>query len=148
MIDDDFIVVDQSNLNGNPHVSGTRLTVFDIVLDCQDDGMDSVVKSSRLSRAQIRSVLIYCKEKRCVRGGSYCGGCSLRPAQDGVLNEKDFINRFSEIRFIESDDILLGDGQGMMIMPGSPETLSDNWKGQDGWLIAREVFQCLEDVFD
>ena len=141
--EDNFIVVDQDVLNGNPHVVGTRLTVFDIVSDCKYEGIDFFVNSSQLSRTQLHSVLGYCKDKLCDHDGGYCGGCSLRPVQDGVHDEEEFVNRFSEVRFTESDEVLSGNGEGVMVMPGTPETLSETWRGQDGWLIALDLFQCL-----
>ena len=139
------ILINKEVLNGNPYIEGTKLTVFDIVSDCKYDGIKTFLEASReLSVDDLRWVFEYCKLRQCEKGGSHCGGCSLRSEQDGIYNQEDFINRFAEIRFADSDKILKGTGQGMMIMPGTPESLPQNWRGEDGWLIAAELLDELD----
>ena len=53
----------------------------------------------------------------------------------------DFVNRFSEVRFVDSDRTVKGTGEGLILMPGTPEDLPETWRGVDGWLIAEELLK-------
>ena len=140
------IVATASTLNGNPHIQGTRLTVFDVVSACEHEGIGPILEESKdLSIGALRSVFKYCGSRRCDQEKSYCGGCSLRQSQDGVQNVEDFINLFAEVRFSRSDRVLKGTGSGIMYMPGTPEELPDNWRGEDGWMIASDLLEKLQD---
>ena len=134
------VKIDLSVMNGNPFLKGTRLTVFDIVYACKFEGLSAFFESYiNVSQDEIREVLSYCKNRKCDIDGSHCGGCSLRNAQDDVYSMKDFINRFAEIRFEDSENIIKGNGQGVMLMPGTPNNLHKHWRGEDTWLYAKEV---------
>ncbi len=137
------VVVNNQILNGNPYVEGTKLTVFDIVSDCKYDGIEVFLDSSAeiISIDDLRYVFEYCKTRQCDKDGGHCGGCTLRPQQDGIRNEKDFIARFAEVRFSGSNKVLNGSGSGVMVMPGTPEELPQTWRGEDGWLIASELLE-------
>ncbi len=139
-------VIVNNQINENPHLEGTKLTVFDIVLDCKHEGIDSFLNSlsEKISIYDLKNVFKYCKTRQCDNDGSHCGGCSLRPLQDGINNEKEFVNRFAEVRFVDSDEVLRGGGEGVMIMPGTPSELSQNWRGVDGWLIAAELLEKIK----
>ena len=143
------ILIDELNLNANPYLEGTRLTVFDIVSSCRSQGIERCLESAidlspDLSVGDLRSVFEYCQTRQCDSDGSHCGGCSLRHEQDGVHTQEDFINRFAEVHFVDSNTIVKGMGQGEMWMPGTPETLSQTWRGEDGWVMASELIRELE----
>lgn len=136
------ILVDSNILNGNPHLKGTRLTVFNVIMDCSYLGVAEFLETYEeysISFRQLIVVLEYCKSRQCDIDGGHCGGCSLRNIQDGILSKEDFINRFKEVRFTESNDIIEGDGEGTFYLKGYPEDLDENWKGENGWLIANEL---------
>ncbi len=140
------VVVDKNFLNGNPHFSGTRLSVFSIVSDCRHEGIGNYQDTyNEISINELAVALHYCQNKLCVSAGSFCGGCSLKNEQDGVHCKQDFINRFNEIRFIDSDEVIQGDGsEGTMVMLGTADDLVHTWKGEDGWLIAKDLLKKME----
>ena len=136
------VVIDPTNLSGNPHLEGTRWTVFDIVIACRYEGIDELKENPQeFTFADILTALRYCAERQCDKDTSYCGGCSLRNQQDGIHNMEDFVNRFAEVRFIDSDVVLVGSGEGTMVMSGTPEELPNLWKGEDGWRLASELVE-------
>lgn len=133
------IIVDNA-LNGNPRLSNKELTVLDVVSGCYYDSTDTFLSANpELTEGELVQVLEYCKNRRCDSSGGHCGGCSLRLPDDGVNNMNDFINRFSEIRFIESDEVIEGTGEGIMVMPGNRNELGSNWKGVNGWEMSGKI---------
>jgi len=139
------VIVDNDIVNGNPHLEGTRLTVFDIVFSCEQEGVSEFLENSiEVTATDLKYVLEYCKDRKCDKDLSHCGGCSLRALQDGIKNEEDFINRFAEIRFTDSDAVVNGGGEGIMLMPGTPETLCNTWQGDKGWLMASDLLDILK----
>jgi hypothetical protein len=58
---------------------------------------------------------------------------------DGINNMNDFINRFSEIKFIESYEVVEGTGEGVLVMPGNRNELGLNWKGVNGWDMTGKI---------
>ena len=140
------ILVNPSIANGNPYLVGTRLTVFDIVYSIENDSLNEfLVLHPHISQTAILEVLRYCSNLQCKGDKSYCGGCSLRQSQDGISSMEDFINRFSEIHFERSKEIIRGAGtEGIMLMPGTPEELPANWRSDDGWLMAKKILSDYE----
>ena len=138
------IAVKKDNVYGNPHLVGTRITVFDIVSDCNDNGIQQTMNDNSLSIETIELAFKYCSQLKCVLDGGHCGGCLLRNYQDKILTQEDFINRFSKVVFEDSDEIIQGNGEGVMIMPETPIELSENWIGQKTWLLASEQLSKLK----
>lgn len=142
------IRVDSKSENGNPQVEGTRLTVLDVVMDCSHYGIDGALNESGsavLTSSEIKIALTYCSRRDCYEEKSYCGGCSLRPMQDGIKCKEDFINRFNEVRFSESDEVVKGEGgEGTAILLGKPENFESEWRGVNGWEVASRLLQELE----
>ena len=138
------VIVDENDLNGNPYLEGTKLTVFDIVSECRHEGFSDFLETSqKVTADDLKYVFEYCKKRQCDRDQSHCGGCSLRAEQDGIDSKEDFINRFAEVRFVESDEVIRGGGEGIMIMPEAPDQLCHTWRGEDGWLIASDLLDSL-----
>lgn len=126
--------------NRNPHLSDTRLTVYDVVIDCHVDGISSVLeRNSELTKPDLIEALSFCSNRSCDVLGGHCGGCSLRLSDDGIHSMEDFVNRFSKVLFVDSNEQLIGKGKGIMIMPGTQNDLVNTWKGVDGWILAKEV---------
>ncbi len=146
-MNDSDIVVKSTILNGNPHVNGTRITVFNIVMDCQYYGVAELLNfytDPSLSKQQVLGALRYCQARQCDLDGGHCGGCSLRNKQDGIQSQEDFINLFKELRFTECDHVIKGEGEGIYYMQGQLEDLEQNWKGEDCWVIANELLENIE----
>jgi uncharacterized protein (DUF433 family) len=138
------ILVNSKILNGNPYIDGMRCTVFDIITECGFDGIDAVLLSNpELTKSDIVEILQYCNKRQCDVDNAHCGGCVLRTKQDNIYTIDDFINRFSEIRFTNSDEIIHGSGLGVMIMPGKSSDLESLWQGQKGWEIAERVLSFI-----
>ena len=138
------ILTDENLLNGNPHLYGHNMTVLDVVSDCFYGGVDSFLSCNpRLSMSDLSETLKYCESRICDLYGSHCGGCYLRLSQDNLKNMDDFINRFSEVRFVDSDEIVKGAGLGVIVMPGNKNTLPQIWKGVKGWEMADFLLKVL-----
>lgn len=138
------VVVDAKIENGNPHLAGSRQTVFDVVYSCHRDGIGNFLEENpELTTADLGSVLRYCKNRRCDRDGEHCGGCSLRTIQDGIESSADYVQQYSEVRFVDSSDVIKGGGQGVKVMPGNKEDFEKSWRGDDGWLIAGELLESI-----
>ncbi len=84
-------------------------------------------------------MLRYCQSRQCDADGAYCGGCSLRNNKDGIFSMDDFINRFDEVKFTESDRTIKGSGKGIYYVEGCPKDLGQHWQGQNGWVIAEKL---------
>lgn len=134
------IVSDPGTINGNPRIYGTRLSVLDVVFGAHHQGIDAYVADfPELTLEVVLEALRYCQDRVCDEDGEHCGGCVLRPIQDQVHTVTDYINRFAEIRFTESSEIIRGTGQGVMHHEGTPEDLESNWRGVEGWKLARNL---------
>ena len=141
------ILVGVDTLNGNPYLESTKLTVFDVVSDCEYEGVSEYLEArEQLSTVDLRNALTYCKTRQCDQDRSHCGGCFLRSKQDGIKTESDFINRFSEVRFEDSDEVIKGAGEGVMLMTGTRKTLCDNWQGEKVWLVAANLLDELNSI--
>ena len=134
------IKTDQDFLNGNPHLNDRRLSVFDIVSGCKYFGVKNYQKDYNISDHEICEVVKFCMSRSCKAENSFCGGCSLRALQDGIDSKQKYIDRFSEIRFLESDEVVYGKGSGVMVISGGLDSLEEYWKGQDGWKLAESIF--------
>lgn len=140
-----LISVDDEIENGNPHLVGTSITVFDIVYACASDGYDSVLtENPELTKTDLHAVLQYCKNRLCDRDGGHCGGCSLRTVQDGFVTCDEYMSQYSEVRFTESHDVIYGKGQGIKVMPGKRAEFEKTWRGDDGWRIASKLINQIE----
>lgn len=126
-------------INGNPRLENTRLSVLDVVYTSSEVGILRCAEEVGCSEDDVRVALNYCVVRQCDRHLSHCGGCSLRNEQDGIFSAQDFVNRFAEVRFVDSEDVVLGSGEGTMIMPRSSRELDITWHGVDGWLIAEKL---------
>lgn len=134
------ISVDKQIQNGNPCISGTRIRVLDIVMYCEETSIVECVEAyERFDRDTVLEALQYCSDRRCDIDGEHCGGCVLRPIQDGIKTMSDFVNRFEKVEFRFSDETLYGSGSGVMYVHGTFEELEENWRGVKGWEIAEKI---------
>lgn len=140
------ILVTLDDKNGNPHLEGTGLIVSYIVLGCIDIGVPNYLDDfPDVTIDDLHLVVEYCQSLQCEIDGSHCGGCSLRDIQDEIFSKDDYIKRFSEIRFLNSEEILYGGGkEGVMCLPGTLEDLNYFWKGRDIWLLAKKLKKQLK----
>ena len=127
-------------INGNPRVSGSRISVLDVVLACSDLGLHQILEQwPGISEGDINEAIRFCEKRECEKNRQYCGGCTLRLEQDEVSSMQDFIDRFSEIKFLDSVEVLNGRGEGIMVMPGNASTLDQYWRGIKGWEVATRL---------
>lgn len=140
------ISVDTLIQNGNPCISGTRISVLDIVMYCDETSIMECVKGyGRFDRATALEALHYCSGRRCDVDGEHCGGCTLRPIQDGIKTAEDFVNRFEKVKFRYSDDTLYGSGSGIMYVHCAIEELEENWRGVNGWEVAERILEAQDE---
>jgi uncharacterized protein (DUF433 family) len=141
------IVCTPDTCNGNPRLEGRRLTVFDVVSAVSRQGNEWLLHQ-QLDDTCVREAIEYCADRRCDSDGQHCGGCALRDEQDGIHTVEDYVNRFSEVRFLDSSDVLRGCGQGVQVMIGTPADLPGNWRGLEGWHMAQALRSLAESSGD
>ncbi len=143
------IISDPDLLNANPFVEGTQLVVYDIVVGCDEVGVQVFLQDCPdLDLETVREVLDYCQSRRCDAQGAWCTGCSRRMEKDGVTSAAAFIRQYEAVQFMDSDDVIRGgtEGGGVIMLPGTPEQMDLYWRGENGWQVALRVAQqdCLK----
>ena len=127
-------------INANPRIDGTRLSVLDVVDACSSIGIKKVLENCpELTEEDVNEAIRFCASRECFNLKQHCGGCTLRLKQDHINSAKDFVNRFSEVYFEDSKEIISGSGTGVIMMPGDASTLEKYWRGLEGWKIATDL---------
>jgi tRNA/rRNA methyltransferase len=127
---------------GEPRVSGTDLSVGELVQRCYQTSIDAAVASAGLDRTGLEAVLSYCAEQRCRSEHATCPGCRLRTEVLGLKSFDEFVAGLGEIRCRRSDLRLIGPGSGSLETE-SLEHLARTWAGEDYWFWARRLLRKL-----
>ncbi len=134
------IVIDAGICNGCPRLNGTALTVYEVVAGCDEIGRDAFLREyPDVTPEALEAALAWCRERRCDAAGAHCDGCSLRAADDGLHSVADFVRQYREIRFLDSDEVIASQGEGIITLPGTTADMEDHWRGENGWEIARRL---------
>ena len=129
-------------INANPRIDGTRLSVLDVVYACSSDGINRVLENwPELNEEDVNEAIRFCAARECLNLKQHCGGCTLRLEQDQINSAQDFINRFSEVYFTNSEEIISGAGEGAIFLPGDASTIEKYWRGLEGWKIAMDLLK-------
>ena len=135
-----MIVSTPEVLNGNPRLENTRLSVLDLSIYAEIQNGERKT-ALPFNTEEIMAAIRFCAFRECDALGEHCGGCSLRTLQDKVLTQQDFINRFQEVRFADTNEVLYGNGEGIVLMPGTAANLEHTWQGINGWQLALSLLQ-------
>ncbi len=134
------IVIDAEVCNGSPRLNGTSLTVYEIVAACDEIGRRAFLREyPEVEPDDLDAAIDFCRTRRCDGVGAHCDGCSLRAADDGLHSVADFVRQYREIRFLDSDEVIASQGEGIITLPGTAADMEDHWRGENGWEIARRL---------
>ena len=75
---------------GMPRITGTRLTVYNVVSSVHDSGLAEFIKNwDYVSLEAIDEAVDYCRSRHCEKDNStqFCDGCSLRADDDDDFDQ-------------------------------------------------------------
>jgi uncharacterized protein (DUF433 family) len=137
-----LIVIDDEICDGSPTLEGTRFTVYNIILGCDEVGVHAFLEQTpEVDSTALQQVVQFCDQRLCEQHAHYCHGCSLRQKQEGITTVDEFVNQYNVVQFTDSDEVMLGAGNegGTVMMPGTPDELETHWRGEDAWKLASAI---------
>lgn len=118
-----------------PRIHNTRLTVYDVVLGIELEGLNEYMIDYELELEQVQQAVNYCAVLECQKSeGDFCHGCILNTLKHGWEFRKEDLQEFSignkkYVRHLETNSVYLG----------SLEEYEEQSFGRMGWRIAELV---------
>jgi len=121
---------------GRPRINGTRLQVYDVISDLEDEkNIDGYCERRGLNKNVLIQAVNYCKKLECQyiekEYEKYCSGCIL-----STLHE-DY--NYKESNYEEIDTDLFMDKARNIIALGNKDEIDQEEFGRPGWVIANEI---------
>ena len=139
------VVVEDGTAGSVPMVHGAGVSVATLVEAAHERGVAAALEHWRtigLDAAALESMLVYCAEQRCKADAATCPGCRMRTESQGIRSLDEFVSRFAEVVFLDSDLQIPGKGTGTYTA-SSLEHLASGWSGVEYWFWARRVLRKL-----
>jgi uncharacterized protein (DUF433 family) len=135
MLNREFIERNKDIGFGEPVITGTRMTVFNAIVNAyHSENISKFLEEYGLTFAQLTSATSYCKEKRCQeivsKADHYCKGCILRSISEGWLSLRE--------DFDDADLVSISkDGKSFLLT--NVEDAENDEFGSLGWVVAQEL---------